>query len=307
MDRIDLFRIFTRVVETGSFSKAADFLGMPRSSVSTAIQMLEQRVGVRLLARTTRSVSATPDGQAFYDQCVRLIVEVEDVENLFRQNHVSPRGLLRVNMPGRIGRLVVAPALPEFLDRYPDIDIELGVTDRPINLVEDGVDCVLRVGLLQDSSLIARKIAELPLVNVASPAYLARYGCPMVPEDLIHHQEVHYASPGTGRMEAWEWVDEVHGLHRHEMAGRVTVNSAEALIACCLAGLGLIQVPAYDVKVDLQAGRLVEVLPDYQAETLPLALVYPHRKHLSRRIQVFADWVVDVLSRHGVENRHDKS
>ncbi|CEF42916.1 LysR family transcriptional regulator [Acetobacter senegalensis] len=307
MDRIDLFRIFTRVVETGSFSKAADFLGMPRSSVSTAIQMLEQRVGVRLLARTTRSVSATPDGQAFYDHCVRLIVEVEDVENLFRQNHVSPRGLLRVNMPGRIGRLVVAPALPEFLDCYPDIDIELGVTDRPINLVEDGVDCVLRVGPLQDSSLIARKIAELPLVNVASPAYLARYGCPMVPEDLIHHQEVHYASPGTGRMEAWEWVDEVHGLHRHEMAGRVTVNSAEALIACCLAGLGLIQVPAYDVKADLQAGRLVEVLPDYQAETLPLALVYPHRKHLSRRIQVFADWVVDVLSRHGVENRHDKS
>ncbi|ATU74373.1 Putative HTH-type transcriptional regulator yhjC [Gluconacetobacter sp. SXCC-1] len=294
MDRIDLFRIFARVVESASFTRAADTLKMPRSSVSAAIQELENRLGTRLLARTTRSVAPTPDGTAFYGHCLRLIADMEEAEGLFRPDAAGPRGLLRANMPGRIGRLLVAPALPAFLRRYPEIDIELGVTDRVVNLVEDGIDCVLRVGPLGDSGLIARQMGELALVNVASPAYLARRGTPHHPADLDGHEAVRYAAPTTGRVEDWEWMED-GTLHTRALPGRVSVNSAETLVACCLAGLGLIQVPAYDVRHHIAAGELVDVMPRWRPEPMPMALLYPHRKHLSRRLQVFADWLEQVM------------
>lgn len=296
MDRIDLFRTFVRVVECASFTRAADMLGMPRSSVSTAIQDLETRVGARLLHRTTRRVTATQDGAAFYERCLRVIADVEEAEGLFRQEGTGPRGLLRIDVPGRIGRLIVAPALPEFLDLYPEIEVSLGVTDRAVNLIEDNVDCVLRVGPLNDSRLIARTIGELPLLNVASPAYLVRHGVPMIPDDLKAHLAVRYASPSSGRVEDWEWSDNGE-VRTMPMRGRVIVNSAEAYIAGCLAGLGLIQIPAYDVKAHLAAGELVEVMPDHRAEPMPMALLYPHRQHLSRRLQVFADWLDALLRR----------
>ncbi|QOG07395.1 LysR family transcriptional regulator [Aureimonas sp. OT7] len=296
MDRIDLFRTFARVVECASFTRAADTLGMPRSSVSAAVIELETRVGARLLHRTTRKVSPTQDGAAFYERCLRLIADVEETEGLFRQTSVGPTGKLRVDVPGRIGRLIIAPALPEFLDRHPQLDIELRVTDRSVNLVEESVDCVLRVGPLSDSGLIARKIGDLPLINVASPAYLAQRGTPDAPDDLGVHLAVSYASPSTGRVEDWEWVENGE-VRMMPVRGRVTVNSAEAYIACCLAGLGLIQIPAYDVKRHLDAGELVEVMPDHRAEAMPMALLYPHRQHLSRRLQVFADWLEQLLRR----------
>lgn len=296
MDRIDLFRIFARVVECASFTRAADTLGVPRSSVSAAIRELEERVGARLLHRTTRKVSPTQDGDAFYERCQRLISDVEEAENLFRQNEAKPSGKLRVDAPGRIGRLIIAPALPGFLDLYPRIDINLGMTDRAVNLIEESVDCVLRVGPLSDSGLIARAIGTLPLINVASPAYLGRHGTPQTPEDLARHWAVNYASPSTGRVGPWEWI-EGDDMRTLTMRGRVTVNSAEAYIACCLSGLGLIQIPAYDVRRHLEAGELVEVLTDYPAEPLPMTLLYPHRQHLSRRVQVFADWLEDLLKR----------
>lgn len=294
MDRIDLFRIFTRVVESASFTRAADTLGLPRSSVSAAIATLEGRVGARLLHRTTRRVSPTQDGAAFYERCVRLIADVEAAESLFGENSAAPAGRLRVDVPGRIGRLILAPALPAFLEQYPGIDIDLGVTDRAVNLIEDSVDCVLRVGPLSDSGLIARPIGRLPLINVASAGYLARHGTPGTPSDLADHWAVNYASPSTGRVEPWEWVEDgiVQAL---PLRGRVTVNSAEAYIACCLSGLGLIQIPAYDVRAHLETGALVEVLPVYRAEPLPMTLLFPHRHHLSRRVQVFADWLEQLL------------
>jgi DNA-binding transcriptional LysR family regulator len=296
VDRIDLFRIFARVVEQASFTRAADTLGIARSSVSAAVQELEGRVGARLLYRTTRKVSPTQDGVAFYERCQRVIADVEDTENLFRQTSARPSGKLRIDVPGRIGRLIVAPALPGFLDDYPEIDIDLGVTDRAVNLVEDGVDCVLRVGSLGDSGLIARPISRLPLINVASPAYLALHGTPHTPDDLRDHRAINYASPSSGRVEDWEWLEN-GTLHRMQMQGRVTVNSAEAYIACCLAGLGLIQIPAYDVRGHLEAGELVEIMPHHRAEPMPMALLYPHRQHLSRRLQVFADWLEALLRR----------
>ncbi len=295
MDRIDLFRIFARVVECSSLTRAADTLGMPRSSVSAAVLELEARIGARLLHRTTRVVSPTQDGSAFYDRCVRLIADVEETENIFRQS-ATPAGKLRIDVPGRIGRLIIAPALSAFRDEYPEIDIDLGVTDRAVNLVGESVDCVLRVGPLADSGLIARAIGELQLINVASPDYLKRHGMPKSPDDLQGHVAVNYASPSSGRVESWEWL-EGGALQSTPMRSRVTVNSAEAYIACCLAGLGLIQIPAYDVRHHIEAGELVEVMSSHRAEPMPMTLLYPHRQHLSRRLQVFADWLETLLKR----------
>ncbi|RYX92974.1 MAG: LysR family transcriptional regulator [Bradyrhizobiaceae bacterium] len=294
MDRIELFRTFARVVECSSFTRAADTLGIPRSSVSAALQELEGRVGARLLHRTTRKVSPTQDGAAFYERCLRIIADIEETEGLFKQTAAQPTGKLRIGVPGRIGRLIVAPALPDFLERYPGIDIELGSTDRVVNMIEDGIDCVLRVGPLGDSGLIARSIGELPLINVASPAYLQRCGVPATPGDLTAHWAVNYASPSTGRIEDWEWMED-GALRQLPMRGRTTVNSAEAYIACCLAGLGLIQIPAYDVRAELDAGKLVEVLSGYRAQAMQMTLLYPHRQHLSRRLQVFTEWLESLL------------
>lgn len=294
MDRIDLFRIYARAVECESFTQAAKTLDLPRSSVSAAVAALEQRIGVRLLQRTTRSVSPTQDGVAFYEQCSRLVADVEETEALFRRGAASPSGRLRIDVPGRIGRLIIAPALPDFLARYREIDIALSVTDRAVHLIEDGIDLALRVGDLDDSGLIARPVGELQLINVASPAYLAAHGVPESPADLDGQMAVAYASPTTGRVAPWEWI-EAGALKTKTLPARVTVNSAEAYIACCLAGLGLIQVPGYDVADHLAAGDLVEVMPQHRAASMPMTLLYPHRRHLSRRLQVFADWLAALL------------
>lgn len=295
MDRIDLFRVYARVVECANFSRAADTLGLPRSTVSAAVQELEGRLGARLLNRTTRQVAPTQEGAAFYERCLRLVADMEEAENLFRHSSVGPSGMLRVDVPGRVGRLIVAPALPSFLEAYPQIDVTLGVTDRAVNLIEEGVDCVLRVGVLPDSGLVARPIGMLGLINVASPAYLARHGVPLTPDDLATgHACVNYASPSTGRLAPWEWLD--GGVSRTApLRGRVTVNSAEAYIASCVAGLGLIQIPAYDVQPQIAAGELVEVMPDHRPGPMPMTLLYPQRRSPSRRVQVFADWLEALL------------
>jgi LysR family transcriptional regulator, regulator for bpeEF and oprC len=294
VDRIDLFRVFARVVECANFTRAADTLGMPRSSVSAAIQELEGRIGARLLHRTTRKVSPTQDGTALYERCLRLIADFEETENLFRPTSVGPGGMLRVDVPSRIGRLIIAPALPEFLATYPKIDVTLGLTDRAIDLVEERVDCVLRIGKPHDSGMIARPIGNLRLINVASPLYVSRHGAPRRPADMAAHEVVQYASPSSGRTVQWEWL-EGETVRTLTTPGRVSVNSAEAYIACCLAGLGLIQIPAYDVQQHLRAGELIEVMPEYRAAPMPMNLLYPHRQHLSRRVQVFADWLVALM------------
>lgn len=295
MDRIDLYRIFVRVADCASFTRAADLLGLPRSTVSTAIQELEARVGARLLHRTTRRVAPTHDGTAFYARCQRIIEDVEDSESLFRQSSEGMAGTIRVDVPARIGRLIVAPALPEFLRSHPRLHVELGATDRSVRLVEENVDCALRVGELDDSSMIARHLGEFRLINVASPDYLKRRGVPLTPADLDHHHAVLYASPTSGRVAEWEWME---GLAARSMkvAGRVTVNNAESYIACCLAGLGLIQVPAYDVRDRLRSGDLVEVMPNHRAASMPVTILYPHRRHLSRRLKMFMDWLAEMMA-----------
>jgi DNA-binding transcriptional LysR family regulator len=294
MDRIDELKVFIRLAESQSFTRTADLLHMPRSTVSTALQDLEQRVGARLLQRTTRQVSLTEDGSAFYDRALRLLADYEETETLFRQSAAKPGGRLRINVPGRLGRLIIAPALPEFFASYPDIEIDMGVTDRTVDLVQEGIDCVIRVGPLADSTLVSRRIGDLVLLNCASPSYLARHGTPHVIADLDQHLAINYASPASGRTEDWEYV-EAGKIHMLKLRSRVTVNNAEAYIACCLAGLGLIQIPAYDVRAHIEAGELVEVMSDRRAAPMPIALLYPHRQHASRRLQVFLDWVTALL------------
>lgn len=294
MDRIELYRVFVRVVDCAGFTRAADQLNLPRSTVSEAVRTLEQRLGTRLLHRTTRQVTPTQDGMLFHARCQQLIADVDEAEQLFRQSPQALSGRIKVDVPGRIGRLIIAPALPGFLQAYPQIDIELGMTDRSVDLIEDGVDCALRVGPLQDSRLVARSMGQLPLINVASPAYVERHGLPTHPSQLGTHWGVLYASPGNGRVEAWEWRE--NGVLRSQpLAGRVTVNSAEAYIACCVAGLGLIQIPAYDVRAELAAGSLLEVMPAYRADPMPMHLLFPHRRHPSQRLRVFVECLQQVL------------
>lgn len=294
MDRIHELRIFVRVAETGGFTRAADDLQLPRATVSAAIKQLEARLGARLLNRTTRSVQLTQDGKAYYARCLRLLADLDEADSLFRSSSKAPRGRLRIDVPARLGRLIIAPALPDFFHRYPEIEVELGVSDRPVDLVQEGVDCVIRVGDLSDSRLVSLPLGVLPIASCASRDYLARFGTPVKPDDLATHYAVNYASPLTRRIDDWEYF--IDGEYRRfPMRSLVTVNNAEAYIACCAAGLGLIQIPRYDLQGDPALSDLVEILHDWPAAPLPLSVLYPERQHLPLRVQVFADWVRRLL------------
>ncbi|MDD2867796.1 LysR family transcriptional regulator [Neomegalonema sp.] len=295
MDRIELYRVFVRVVEARSFTRAADTLQKPRSSVSAAVAELEARLGARLLQRTTRSLHPTDEGSEFYERCLGLLSEHEEMEAMFRSAARGLEGRIRVEVPGRIGRLILAPALPEFLARWPGIVVELGVADRLADLVGERVDCALRIGPLPDSSLRARRLGEIVQINVASPAYLARHGAPRGLDDLDRHLQVAYASPGSGRVADWEWV-EGGEIRSRPTPWRVSANSAEAYIACALAGLGMIQIPAYDVAEHLAAGDLVEVLPEIRPGALPAHLLFPGRARPTRRLSLFADWLAETTA-----------
>ena len=295
MDRIDLLQVFVRVAETGSFTRAADRLGLPRASVSTAVQQLETRLGSRLLHRTTRRVGLTPDGEVMLERARALVADMEDMEQQFLPARGQVSGRLKVDVPSRIARRLIAPALPGFFALHPAIELELGSSDRAVDLVLEGIDCALRVGPLANSSLVARPLGHFTLINCASPAYLERNGTPRTPADLPEHVAVNYASPTSGRAAPWEWLRDGE-TSTLRMRSQVAANNAETYIACALAGLGLIQIPAYDVREHLAAGELVEVLPDARAEPLPVQLVYPHRRNLSRRMQAFVGWLETVLA-----------
>jgi len=295
MDRIDLLQVFVRVAETGSFTRAADRLGLPRASVSTAVQQLETRLGSRLLHRTTRRVGLTPDGEGMLERARALVADMEDMEQQFLPARGQVSGRLKVDVPSRIARRLIAPALPDFFALHPAIELELGSSDRAVDLVLEGIDCALRVGPLANSSLVARPLGHFTLINCASPAYLEHHGTPRTPADLPEHVAVNYASPTSGRAAPWEWLRDGE-TSTLRMRSQVAANNAETYIACALAGLGLIQIPAYDVREHLASGELVEVLPDARAEPLPVQLVYPHRRNLSRRMQAFVGWLETVLA-----------
>jgi DNA-binding transcriptional LysR family regulator len=290
-------RVYVRVAELASFTRAADSLGLPKASASMAVQQLEGLLGTQLLHRTTRKVQMTQDGQTFYERCKDLLADMEELQGLFRQAPQALHGRLRVDMPSGVARNFVVPRLPEFLQRHPQLELELSCTDRRVDLVREGFDCVLRVGTLADTSLVARPLGHFRIVTCASPDYLRRHGTPQTLGDLASHRLIHYVPTFGTRPDEWEYWDGTQyvGL---PMAGALTVNSADAYQAACIAGLGLIQAPLSGVRPLLEEGVLVEVLPQYHAEPMPVSLLYAHRRNLSLRVQAFMAWIAEVMAPH---------
>ena len=295
MDRFDAMRLFARIVELGSFSRAAEQLGLPRASATQIIQQLEAHLGVRLLARTTRQVTPTVDGTGYYRRCLRILADLDDAEAEFSQAAHHPQGRIRIDLPDSFCRLLLIPALPDFYARYPLVRIEISVGDRQIDLIREGVDCVLRIGEPRDPSLVARRLTTLPQVCCASPAYLARHGVPAGLDGLAGHQAVEYQSASTGKSIPFEFA--VDGrVETRSLPYMVAVNNGDAYVAACEAGFGLIQVPLYHVTRQLANGTLVEVLPAFRAPPLPLTVLYPQNRHLSPRVRVFIDWLVELFA-----------
>jgi len=301
MDQIQAMRVFARVVEAGGFTRAAESLDMPKGSATKLVQQLETRLKVKLLNRTTRRVTVTPDGAAYYERVSRLLNDLDDMEAAMTQAQANPSGRLRVDVGTSIARLIIIPALPDFHRRYPDIQLDLGVGDRPVDLISDNVDCVIRGGELQEQSLVARRIANMPLVAVATPAYLAQHGVPAHPLELeARHTMVNYFSPRTGR--PYPHVFEKQG-ERIEIAGRYTVslNESNAHLAAVLAGLGISQVARFAAAPYIASGELVEVLADWPHPAIPMYVVYPPNRHLSARVRAFVEWAAELLSREAME------
>ncbi|TCW08502.1 LysR family transcriptional regulator [Raoultella sp. BIGb0138] len=290
MDKFDTLVLFTRIVELESFSLAADRLGIPRATASNAIKALEKSLECRLLERTTRHVRPSLDGKAFYERCVHILSELDDAESSLRHALVRPRGTLRVDLHGAHATRIVLPRIDEFHSRYPDIELVISSGDRLVDLVREGIDCAVRAGKLEDSSLVARYLATMPQAICASPEYLHRHGWPRSPNDLPSHQCVNFFSTSRGTNYPLELM--VNGkVQAFYLKGWVTVNDAENYVSCALRGAGLIQLPRYHVEEELAEGRLVEVLSEWASPGMPLSALYPQHRQLSPRVRVFIDWL----------------
>jgi len=297
MDQILSMRVFARVVEAGSFTKAAASLDMPKGTVTKLIQHLEGRLRVKLLNRTTHRVTVTPDGAAYYERTTRLLNDLDDIEASITNAQANPSGRLRVDVGSSVARLIIIPALSTFYQRYPDIQLDLGVSDRPVDLISDNVDCVIRGGELVEQSLVARRIGNLAFVTVASPDYLARHGVPRHPNELeTGHTTVNYFSARTGRMFAHEFAKDGETI---ELAGRykLAVNESNAHDAAVLAGLGISQSVTFLAAPYLASGELVQVLADWSRPPLPIYVVYPPNRHLSAKVRAFVDWAAELFAR----------
>jgi DNA-binding transcriptional LysR family regulator len=328
MSTLDQMQIFTRVAELASFTQAAEALSLPKASVSNAVQLLEAKLGTRLLHRTTRKVQLTQDGQAFYERSKDLLVDMDELHTMFQQPGLQPlRGRVRLDMSIGFARSAVAPSLPKLLAEHPQLEVEISSTDRRVDLVREGFDCVLRVGNVSEPGLVARPLGHMRMVNCASPYYLKKHGIPKTLADLENHQLVHYVSTLGAKSAGFEYAQAgesaVRGKRnangngngngngkgqdkntplaidsRLPMQGAVTVNNSVAYVDVCLAGLGLIQVPAVGVRDLLAEGRLVSVLPQFVASPMPVTLLYANRRNLSKRVRVVMDWLALVTQQH---------
>ena len=287
--------VFARVAELESFTGAARSLGLPKASVSLAVARREERLGARLLQRTTRKVSLTHDGRVFYERCRDLLADADEVETLFQKTGEALKGRVRVDVPSRMARLRLIPRLGAFLAAHPELEVEIGASDRAVDLVREGYDCVVRIGGAGDSGLIARRIGEVKLINAASPAYLKAHGVPRRASDLARHEVVQWVGAFGQKPAGFEY-EEDGAWKEVPMKGRVTVNNAEAYVAAAVAGLGLIQVPNMSLEHELKTRLLVEVLPKLRAAPMPISILYPHRRQLSRRTRVFIDWLAAQLT-----------
>lgn len=301
MDRFDAMQAFARVVETGSFTKAAETLHMSKTSVTQLVQQLEARLRVRLLNRTTRKVNVTADGAAYYERVVRLLADMDDAETSLSSAATSPRGRLRVDVPSPLARLILVPALPAFHARYPDIQLDMGVSDRIVDLIDENVDCVVRGGELTDQSLMMRHVADLQLGVYAAPSYLQRAGIPGHPRELedTHHRIVGFLWARSGKALPYamhrggERVN-VHG--RHVLA----VDDGNAYLAAGLAGLGVLWLPDYMAKAHRANGELVPLFEDWRLDPMPLYIAFPPNRHVSAKLRVFIDWVAELMTHHAL-------
>lgn len=294
MDKIQSMQVFVRVAELNNFTRAAESLGLPKGSVSRLVQQLEARMSARLLHRSTRRVQLTQDGQVFYERCKELLANMDELESMFQTNPTTVSGKIRVDMPLTMATNLVLPRLSEFLNRYPALEIEFSSSDHRVDVVREGFDCVVSVGHLKDSGLIARTLGELSVVNCASPDYIKRYGQPEHPDHLANHAMVNYDHALRSRGNEFEYL-EGKELKRVKSGGAITVNSTVTYTAACLSGLGIIQVPRIGVQGYLEQGRLVLILPRFLPPPMPVTLVYPHRRHLSRRVKIFMDWLREIM------------
>lgn len=296
MDQLAAMRAFVRVVEAGTFTRASELLGTPKPTVTKLIQSLESHVRTQLLNRTTRRVTVTPDGAAYYERVVRLLADIDELDGSMTSSQATPKGRIRVDMSAAIALLIILPALPAFHARYPDIQVDLGVSDRPVDLMAENVDCVVRAGSISDQSLIARRIGEMHLVTCASPSYLQRYGEPLHPSDLEKdHYVVSYFSTRTGQSYPLSFRS---GEETIEIVGRyvVALNDGNAYLAAALLGMGIAQAPTFMVQEHLAAGTLRPVLTGWSCEVMPLHVVYPPNRHLSNKVRVFVDWIADFFA-----------
>ncbi len=301
MDRFDAMQAFARVVESGSFTKAALTLHLSRTTVTQLVQQLEARLRVKLLHRTTRTVKVTADGAAYYERVVRLLADMDDAETSLSAASAAPRGRLRVDVPSPLARFILIPALPAFHAQYPDIQLDMGVSDRRVDMVGDNVDCVVRGGTITDPSLIARHVGDLPLRVFAAPSYLQRAGTPAHPEELddpnTHHRTVGFLWARTGRPLPYAMrrgTESVHIQGRYVCA----LDDGNAYLAAGLAGMGLLWLPNYMAQAHQASGDLVPLFEDWTMDPMPLYVAYPPNRHVSAKVRVFMDWVAGLMAQH---------
>lgn len=294
MDRLQAMQIFTRVAEAGSFVRAAETLSLPSSTVTSTIKNLEKYLQVRLLNRTTRRVSLTPEGVQYLAQCRDILSLIEHAESSLTDSVKRPQGRLRVDMPAGIAHFIVMPNLQDFYRRYPDIYLMTGVSDRQVDLVQEGVDCVIRKGELTNSTLVARPLGRFRWVTCASPDYLREYGVPQSPDELSRHRAIHYFSSQTRRADELRF-QQGSALRYVFVNGQTAVNETGLYIKMCLEGYGLAQLAENVIAEHLAQGTLVEIMADWQPPPVPVTLLYPHQRFLSPAVRAFADWIDELI------------
>ena len=296
MDRLATLEIFVKVVELGSFTDAAQALGISKSHCSKQVRRLEDRLQARLVNRTTRQVSATGEGRAFYERCVRLMEELEEAERAVGQMRDRPTGTLRVSLPLSFGVRYIGPAMTRFMRRYPELGVEMHLNDRKVDIIEEGFDMAIRVGTLADSSMIARKLAVVRNVLCAAPGYLAEHGTPTVPGDLREHSCLMYHLLSTGS--TWHFRDASGDEEMIRVEGRLRSDNGDTLVQAALAGLGVLYTPDFFLAEHIRQGRLVPLLPEWSFSHMAAWALYPHTRHLSARVRLFIDHLVDEFSPH---------
>ncbi|RKP55962.1 LysR family transcriptional regulator [Pararobbsia silviterrae] len=295
MDRLFAMKVFVRVVETGSFTRAAQALDLPGPTVSRLVQSLEAHLGARLLSRTTRSVKATEEGLAYYERCIQVLNEIEDMEADLGHSRRVASGRVRVSLPTSIAKHVLIPSLPEFFAAHPDVRIDLVISDRPVDLVSEAIDCAIRVGELNNEGVVSRTAGEVWTRVCASPAYLERYGEPKTLAELHDHIGVNYISQVTGRVRPWSFV--IDGKpHAVQMKSLVTVDDADAYVECGVAGLGIVSSSSYLLQRHTRTGALKRILTQYKISPRPIHVIYMPNRHLPRKTRVFIDWFCEMYA-----------